>query len=131
MSVTTTGTPAPTREAPPSNKPGLFSGRVRRVKDDTPAELMEFYSPSMALSATPARRAARSSVLLIGSMVLVIFVLFGVVSLDRIAIATGKVISMTTELVVQPLNTSIVKTIAVSAGDIVRKGQLLAQLDPT
>ncbi len=131
MSVTTTQTPAPTRETPPASKPGLFSGRVRRVKDDTPAELMEFYSPSMALAAVPAKPAARSTVLLIGSMVLLVFVSFSLISVDRIAITTGKVISMTPELVVQPLNTSIVKTIAVTAGDIVRKGQLLAQLDPT
>ena len=131
MSVTTTATPAPGRSTPPANKPGLFSGRVRRAKDDTPAELMEFYSPSAALSATPVKPAARSTVMIIGSLVLVVFFLFGVVSVDRIAVASGKIISMTTESVVQPLNTSIVKTIAVSVGDIVRKGQLLAQLDPT
>ena len=131
MSVTTTGAPAPARETPPASKPGLFSGRVARVRDDTPAELLEFYSPSMALAAVPAKRAARNSVLLIGLMVAIVFFLFAVVSIDRIAVANGKVISMINELVVQPLNTSIVKTIAVSVGDIVRKGQLLAQLDPT
>ena len=130
MSVTTTSPPVPTREAPPA-KPGLFSGRVRRNKDDTPAELMEFYSPSMALAAIPAKRAARNTVALIGTLVMIIFILFGVMTVDRVVAASGKIVSMTPETVVQPLNTSIVKTIAVSAGDIVRKGQLLAQLDPT
>ena len=131
MSVTTTQPSGPTQEAPPTRRFNLFSGRVRRVKDDTPHELMEFYSPSMALAAVPAKRAARSVVLLIGLMVTIIFILFSVLSTDRMVIAAGKVISLTPETVVQPLNTSIVKTIAVSVGDIVRKGQLLAQLDPT
>ena len=131
MSVTTTPTPTPSRETPPTTKTGLFSGRVRRVKDDTPAELMEFYSPSLALSSVPAKRAARNTILLFGLMVGIIFILFGVMTVDRTVVASGKVVSLTPEVVVQPLTTSIVKTIAVSAGDIVRKGQLLAQLDPT
>ena len=131
MSVTTTKPSNPTQEAPPAKRFSLFPGRVRRLKDDTPHELMEFYSPSMALAAVPAKRAARSVVLLIGLMMAIIFVLFGVLSTDRMVMASGKIISLTPETVVQPLNTSIVKTIAVSVGDIVRKGQLLAQLDPT
>ena len=131
MSVTTTPTPGPTQESTPVKKSGLFSGRLRRVRDDTPSELMEFYSPSMALAAVPAKRAARNTVYLIGLMVAIVFVLFGVLSTDRMVIANGKLISLTPEVVVQPLNTSIVKTIAVSVGDVVHKGQLLAQLDPT
>jgi HlyD family secretion protein len=131
MSVTTTPNPGTTtREAPPVKR-GLFSGWMRRTTDDTPAELMEFYSPSMALAAVPAKRAARNTVGLICLMVATIFVLFGVISVDRTVLAYGKVVSLTPEVVVQPLNTAIVKTIAVSVGDIVRKGQLLAQLDPT
>ncbi len=131
MSVTTTQVPGPTQETSPVKKPGFFSGRLRSARDDTPNELMEFYSPSMALAAVPAKRAARSTVYLIGLMVSIIFILFGVLSTDRMVIAGGKIVSLTPEVVVQPLNTSIVKTIAVSVGDIVRKGQLLAQLDPT
>ena len=131
MSVTTTQPSGSTQEAPPVKRFGLFSGRVGRIKDDTPHELMEFYSPSMALAAVPAKRAARSLVLLIGIMLTIVFVLFGVLSTERMVMAAGKIISLTPETVVQPLNTSIVKTIAVSVGDIVRKGQLLAQLDPT
>ena len=133
MSVTTTQTPKTTG---PSNSEGVTAKKrpmfaLRRGGDDAPAELMEFYSPSTALIAAPALPAARSTVLIIGSMVLVIFVLFTVLSIDRVVTANGKVVSMTPENVVQPLNASIVKTIAVSQGDIVHKGQLLAQLDPT
>jgi len=129
MSVTTT--PIATREQPPTTKPGLFSGRVRTVRDDTPSEMLEFYSPSTALAAVPAKRTARNMVAVISTLVLSVFVLFYFMTMDRIVISQGKVVSLVPEVVVQPLNTSIVKTIAVSAGDIVHKGQLLAQLDPT
>ncbi len=135
MSVTTT---QPTRPGPgassgkPAGKPGfLLRGRGTAVREGTPQEMLEFYSPSMALSNVPAKAVARGTVYLISTMVLTIFVLFAFVNIDRIVISSGKVISMTTEDVVQPLNTSIVKTIAVSVGDVVHKGQLLAQLDPT
>jgi HlyD family secretion protein len=139
MSVTTTQPPGD-RGGPRGSTGGgarsffsgsLFSGRVRRTQDDTPTEMMEFYSPSTALASVPAKPAARNAVLLICSMVAVIFVLFGVLKIDRIVTAGGKIVSLTPEVVVQPANTAIVKTIAVSMGDIVRKGQLLAQLDPT
>ena len=135
MSVTTT---QPVRQPPgvDPGKPGGWSGwlpfrRGGAAQDSTPTEMLEFYSPSTALAKVPAKLAARNTVLLIGSMVLIIFFLFGVLKVDRIVIAEGKVISMTTEDVVQPLNTSVVKTIAVAIGDLVHKGQLLAQLDPT
>ncbi len=133
MSVTTT----PTRPAadPAGGGPGrrgwLSFGRPTAVRDGTPVEMLEFYSPSTALSNVPAKPAARSTVLLIGTMVAIIFILFGILHIDRTVVATGKVISMTNEDVVQPLNTSMVKTIAVAVGDVVHKGQLLAQLDPT
>ncbi len=136
MSVTTTQ-PAKPGVGPggvpggPAPKPGFLTRGRGRARDAAPQEMLEFYSPSMALSAVPAKPAARSTILLICSMVLIIFFLFAVLKIDRIVSSTGKVISMTQEDVVQPLNTSIVKTIAVSVGDVVHKGQLLAQLDPT
>jgi len=130
MSVTTTQPIRPSGN--PTGKPGsLFSGRSRVQRDETPTEMLEFYSPSTALSAVAPKAAARNAVMLIASMVLIIFVLFAVVKIDRTVSASGKIVSLTPELVVQPLNTAVVKTIAVSAGDIVHKGQLLAQLDPT
>ncbi len=133
MSVTTTTPVRPGVSPGKPDKPGWLSrGRgTTPARDGTPQEMLEFYSPSMALSNVPAKAAARNAVYVIASMVAIIFVLFAVLKIDRIVISQGKVISMTTEDVVQPLNTSIVKTIAVSVGDVVHKGQLLAQLDPT
>jgi HlyD family secretion protein len=135
MSVTTTQPTRPSGTPPggsPASKPGsLFTGRPRAVRDDTPAEMLEFYSPSTALQGVAPKPAARNTVALIGTLVLLLLVLAATIKIDRIVSASGKIVSLTPELVVQPVNAAIVKTIAVSAGDIVHKGQLLAQLDPT
>jgi HlyD family secretion protein len=131
MSVTTTQ-PSRPGTPPPGGKPGsLFTGRARAVRDDTPSEMLEFYSPSTALQGVMPKLAARNAVALIATMVLVLILVAATFKMDRVVVANGKVISLSPELVVQPLNAAIVKTIAVSAGDIVHKGQLLAQLDPT
>jgi HlyD family secretion protein len=119
------GGPSGGRFTPP------FLRRSRVPKDDTPAEMLEFYSPSVALTAVGPKPIARSAVLLITTMILILIVLCATISIDRIVVAQGKVISLAPELVVQPMNPGIVKTIAVTAGDVVHKGQLLAQLDPT
>jgi HlyD family secretion protein len=126
MSITTT--PAPI--APRPNGGGLLS-RFRGDRDKTPLEMLDFFSPSAAVLARPANPLARNTVLIIGSLVLTIFVLFFILTVDRQVQGSGKVISLTPETVVQSLNAGIVRTIAVSEGDVVRKGQLLAQLDTT
>jgi hemolysin D len=50
---------------------------------------------------------------------------------DRIITATGKLITTSPTIVVQPLQTAVIRTIEVEVGDIVEKGQLLATLDST
>jgi HlyD family secretion protein len=51
--------------------------------------------------------------------------------IDEIVVAPGKLITTEPTLVVQPLETSVIRSIAVQPGDVVKKGQLLAILDPT
>jgi HlyD family secretion protein len=138
MSVTTIDPQRPGgRDTPPEGEPdgGRFTPnflrRSRASKDDTPLEMLEFYSPSMALTAVGPKPIARSTVLIITTMLLILIFLSATIGVDRIVVAQGKIVSLTPELVVQPSNTGIVKTIAVAAGDVVHKGQLLAQLDPT
>jgi HlyD family secretion protein len=129
MSVTTTRTPAPT---PSDEKPAGFLSRFRRTQDATlGSETLEFFSPCQALMARPPIRLADNVVAIICTMFMIILFLMFVLDLDRLATGMGRIVSMTPETVVAPLNTGVVKTIAVSEGDIVRKGQLLAQLDPT
>lgn len=54
-----------------------------------------------------------------------------VFKVDRIVVTEGELITSIPPLVVQPLNTAVVRTIHVHVGDTVEKGQVLATLDPT
>lgn len=52
-------------------------------------------------------------------------------NIDEIVVAPGKLTTSEPMLVMQPLETSIIRSVMVTPGDVVRKGQLLATLDPT
>jgi HlyD family secretion protein len=133
MSVTTTPTPTPPGGGHPRGRTGLLGwiDSMRPPQDAMPSEVLEYFSPSQALIARGPLPLANHTLAIIGTMFMCIFFLFFVVSLDRLATGTGKVVSMVPETVVAPLNMGVVKTIAVNIGDIVHKGQLLAQIDPT
>jgi HlyD family type I secretion membrane fusion protein len=64
-------------------------------------------------------------------MLVVTVALMAVVKLDRVVTSVGRVVPAGGELYVSPLDTGIVRQVAVKAGDIVKKGQVLATLDPT
>ena len=64
-------------------------------------------------------------------MIFVVLGLASVVKLDRVVSAPGRVVPTAGSLFVQPLDRSIIREIKVSAGDLVKKGQILATLDPT
>jgi hemolysin D len=139
MSVTTTPTPGPSGQRPPNTTdpaagaPGArgFLRRLRGKKNDMPSEVLEYFSPSQAVIARGPLPLANQTSMVVATMVLCIIFCFFVLTLDRMATGMGKVVSMVPETVVQPMNSGIVKTIAVNMGDIVHKGQLLAQIDPT
>jgi hemolysin D len=54
-----------------------------------------------------------------------------VFKVDRIVVAEGELITTTPTIVVQPLNTAVIRSIQVEIGDLVEKDQVLATLDPT
>ena len=66
------------------------------------------------------------------AMLLVAILLMSVVRLDRIVVASsGLILPTSGSFFVQPLDKAMVSAIHVHAGDVVRKGQVLADLDPT
>ena len=54
-----------------------------------------------------------------------------VFKVDRVVVAEGELITNTPTIVVQSLNTAVIRTINVQVGDVVEKDQVLATLDPT
>jgi HlyD family secretion protein len=93
--------------------------------------LLEFQSPTAAMIAVPVPLAARHTVWIIALVLAGCLAAIGLIPIDRVVTAQGKVSAMAPTLVVQPLETSIVRSIEIAEGQRVRAGQLLARLDPT
>jgi HlyD family type I secretion membrane fusion protein len=73
----------------------------------------------------------RAVLFTLASMVALFFAFISVKKLDRVVTATGRIVPTMGTITVQPLEKAIISRIYVSAGDVVKKGQLLATCDPT
>ena len=104
---------------------------VAERNDPTLPAILEFQSPSTAVVNMPVPRSARHTVWVIVSMVAACITAMALIKVDAVVTAHGEVVSRLPTLVVQPLETSIVRKIDVHVGEQVHKGQMLAQLDPT
>jgi hemolysin D len=101
-------------------------------KDDpTLPAILEFESPSTAITATPVPLTARHIVWMVSSMFAAAVAAMALIPVDRVVTAQGKVVSESATLVMQPLEASIVRSIDVRDGESVHAGQVLARLDPT
>lgn len=67
----------------------------------------------------------------LGAMLVLTIALMAIVKVDRVVSSTGRIVPTGGELYVAPFDTGIVRQVNVKAGDVVRKGQVLATLDPT
>jgi hemolysin D len=113
----------------PSSK--AISTIVEDRGDPTLPAILEFQSPSIAITTAEVPRSARGIAYIVTSFVLCMILAFTLISVDRVVTAQAVVVSKSSTLVVQPLETAIVRSINVHEGEQVRPGQVLARLDPT
>ena len=110
----------------PANKSPLSF--KRRGKDETE---IEFLPDADAIERGPLPRFVRIT-LHVMLLTFVSFILWACLSpVEKIVVAHGRLVNPLPNIVVQPLETSIIQSIDVRAGQIVKKGQVLATLDPT
>ncbi len=105
--------------------------RLTRGQSAQMPALLEFYSPSAALMEARSQRPARGVIWTVASMFVACAVAAALVPIDKVVTAPAKVVATQDTIVVQPLETSIVREIDVQEGQSVHKGDLLARLDPT
>ena len=110
----------------PSTKPALTLVTIARE----PA-LSDFQTDAIALEERRPPITARLTLYLVAAAIGVSVIWASVSRIDQIVVAPGKLATSQPTLVMQPFETSIIRSIDVKAGDIVTKGQLLATLDPT
>ncbi len=111
--------------------PGRAVSRSRADNDDLPPALLEFHSPSAAIAAMPPTPSARYVTWIISSMAIASLLAMALFPLSQVVTASGALVPTVPEIVVQPLVTSIIRSIDVHEGDVVHKGEVLAHLDPT
>jgi HlyD family secretion protein len=115
----------------PQTSSTAISTTVADRGDPTLPVILEYQSPSTAIVNAPVPRVARGISWTVGSMVLLCFAAMSIIKVDKVVTAQGKVIPKAAMIVVQPLETSIVRSIDVHEGEQVHAGQLMARLDPT
>lgn len=101
------------------------------VSDRNAAALLAFESPTAELLATPVNPAARSMLFIMVSALVATLLVFALVPLDMVVTTHGRLVSVQPTVVVQPLETAIVRAIPIREGQVVKKGDVLARLDPT
>jgi HlyD family secretion protein len=93
--------------------------------------VVEFLPDADAFERSPLPPYLRITVQVLASALLV-FVLWASFSeVERVVVAQGRLVNPLPNIVVQPLETSILQKIEVRVGQVVRQGEVLATLDPT
>src|SRR5271169_2637360 len=83
--------------------------RQSKPDDPTLPAILEFQWPSTTIVNAPVPRSARNIVWLVASMVLVIVATLGLIRTDQVVTTRGIVVSKSATILVQPLDTAIVR----------------------
>ncbi|MCH4248735.1 MAG: HlyD family type I secretion periplasmic adaptor subunit [Acinetobacter populi] len=97
-----------------------MSGQPQQLKRPARAKFVEPPLPKSSLV-----------IWIIGLGLLIFFIWAALFKLEEVSTGTGKVIASSKEQIIQSLEGGILTKLDVKEGDIVEKGQILAQLDPT
>jgi hemolysin D len=91
-----------------------------------------FQSETSEILEAPEPFAIRATTYIAIALLAAMIILAAVIRLDRVIESVqGELVSTTPETVLQSLDPALIRTINVKAGDPVKKGQILATLDPT
>jgi hemolysin D len=108
------------------------SALVAADSETMPLAVLEFQSPTAAIIATPLPAMAGATNYFISSLVLSLILVAAFMHTERLVTASGVIVSTASNSSIQTFGvTSIVETINVHPGDLVKKGQILATLNPT
>src|SRR5436189_1554054 len=117
----------PVSKALERRRRSLFRAAPRRK----PAVVAEFQSDAIEVEERTPPRFARLTLYCVVALILGAVGWAAGSQVDMIVTAQGKLITTRPNLVVQPLETSVIREINVRAGDAVSRGDVLATLDPT
>ena len=105
-------------------------GQARRPPE-IDHEAVEFQPDGLAIEATRPPFIARTTLLVIALVIVAAFTWAGFAYVDLRVVATGRLRSSEPVIIVHSLDTAIVRKMNVRVGDVLRKGDVIAVLDPT
>ena len=97
----------------------------------TEAAVVEFLPDADEIERRPLPRSARLTLHALAGALAAFLVWASVSEIDSVVVARGQLVTPLPNLLVQPLETSIIQSIDVRIGQVVKKGERLATLDPT
>ncbi|WP_371229828.1 HlyD family type I secretion periplasmic adaptor subunit [Roseovarius sp. 2305UL8-3] len=101
------------------------------AKRTPPGEAVDFLPDADRIEQRRAPALARSVLYLIAVLIVALVTWASVSSIDSYVTARGKIITVGNHVVLQPLETSIVRELNVRKGQVVEKGEVLVAFDPT
>ncbi len=112
-----------------------MSGRLRALVGRPPPPAREvghaFLPDAVELEASEPPAAARAVLYGLLALVAAALAWASLSRVDVVVTAPGKLVTDAQTVVVQPLETSVIRSIDVRVGQLVRKGEVIATLDPT
>lgn len=120
--------------SPPANPPDPEPAVVGRpsAQPALPSDFALAYLPDgAAVEHAPLPWLARSTLYALIGLLVSLVAWAGLAQVDRIVSAGGRLVTTAPLVVVQPLETAVVREVVVRVGDRVRAGDRLATLDPT
>jgi hemolysin D len=93
--------------------------------------VIDFQSDARTIDERRPPWVARATLYGLVAVIIIAGIWAALAKVDRIVVAPGKLVTTASTIVVQPLETSTVRSLHARVGDIVRKGDALATLDPT
>lgn len=100
-------------------------------RDLITAPISAFESETQAVIVSTSPYSEHAILHVLTFMIVLSFGLMAIVNLDRVVASVGKLIPTQGTLYVQPYDRAVVRKIKVHPGDVVKAGQVLAELDPT
>ncbi len=111
----------------PANKPPVSDPHA----GESHTTAIEFLPDADEIERRPLPAYARRTLHLLAVGLFLSLVWAGFSEVERVVIAQGQLVNPLPNIVVQPIDTSIIQKIEVRVGQVVRKGEVLATLDPT
>ena len=108
----------------PTNKPPVSD-------EKSTGTVLEFLPDADEIERSPLPAYLRITLHAMMAMLLIFIVWASVSEIDTVVIAPGRLVNPNQNIVVQPMETAMVQTVNVRLGQVVKKGDVLATLDPT